>query len=138
MRNMDSHFRRAGFAWGRLNGEAGYVKLYRWGSVVVSPSPRLGFVALSPAAPNRKRAGVFQRIDTHKPSSVKALKAWLASLEAIDRINESWQWCDGNTGTLNSSLGSRKVKPLHWKGGAHASGKNSRHFIPSMARLPIR
>lgn len=138
MRNMDSHFRRAGFSFGRLNGEAGYVKLFPWGSMVVCPSPRLGFVALSPAAPNRKRAGVFQRIDTHKPTSVKGLKAWLAKLVAINRIDESWEWSDGNTGSLNSSMGARKVKPLHWKGGAHASGKQSRHFIPSMARLPIR
>lgn len=109
-------FAKLGFSFGRLNGTPGFVKLYPHGSLVIVPKPRKGWEAYSPRK-SRVRAGVLVSLGAHKG---KGLKAWLTSLDAIARIPSSWVWEDDTTGSLNSPIGARVVKPLHWKGGPHA------------------
>jgi len=123
----DVTFAKLGFSFGMLNGTAGYVKLYPLGSIVIVPKARKGWVAMSPRR-SRVRAGVLVELGSHKG---KGLRAFLLRLDCICRIPDSWIWRDDTTGSLNSPQGSRKVRKLHWKGGAHASNSKGRKpFIP--------
>lgn len=116
---------KLGFTLGTLNGTAGYVKLYPLGSIVIVPKLRKGWVAYSPRR-SRVRAGVLVELGSHKG---KGLRAFLMRLDAIARIPTSWVWEDMKTGSLNSSLGARKVRKLHWKGGAHATCHPTRYSV---------
>ena len=117
-------FAANGWAFGMLNGTAGYVKLFPLGSIVIVPHARLGWVAMSPRR-SRVRAGVLVRLGAHKG---KRLATFLKRLDCIARIPDSWIWQDGGTGSLNASQGARKVRKLHWKSGAHALCHPTRFF----------
>jgi len=120
-------FKRLGFSFGMLNGTAGYVKLYPLGSIVIVPKVRKGWVAMSPRR-SRVRAGVLVELGSHKGAG---LRKFLLRLDCLCRIPDSWIWRDDATGSLNSPQGSRKVKKLHWKGGAHAEhSKGRKPYIP--------
>lgn len=124
MRTM-AIFDRYGFSYGMLNGMAGYVKLFPWGSIVVAASERLGYVAYSPAPVVRKRTGVFRRIGVCKPNSGKELAAFLKGLTAIERISDSWEWQNPSQ-DRTSSMNRRGGAPLHHRGLPHARNKSGR------------
>ena len=124
MRGEAKTFAKLGYSFGKLNDTVGYVKLFAHGSIVIVPKLRKGWVAYSPRR-SRVRAGVLVELGSHKG---KGLRAFLLSLDAIARIPDSWVWQDGGTGTLNSAHGARKVRKLHWKGGAHCKPHPTRFF----------
>lgn len=123
--NAQKVFTAAGYSWGSLNNVSGFVKLSPWGSIVIAPASRLGFVAYSPKAPKRKRSGVMGRLGNFEGTTAKSLKGWLSSLEATDRLRDSWNWGDASE-DRTSSMHRRGGAPLHHRGLPHARNKSGR------------